>query len=251
MAYLVSFRGPSFGYSDYVYFLSEVEYAKIRGESRIEVSFDSIDFFYPDGMAPFVAAVNYFANAGLAVGVGEPRTVEMVDYWQNVGWLNGIRGTGHTQRRGSTYVPLTPYRTADDIHEFLNHALDVVSTTQAFPEGVLDAFAWSFYEISDNVLQHSNLQEPAWLQMTSYQKTGRVEFVVVDTGQGIRASLSESIPDLVSDQQAVALAVEKGITRNREIGQDNGTSGTLRIASGAHGWMNLHSGRGQLRWMKD
>lgn len=251
MAYRISFQGRGFGYSDYVYFLSQVEYAKKHGEERIEVVFDAVDFFYPDGMAPFVATVNHLVNKGYSVSVGKPRTIEMINYWKYVGWLNGIEGKGSIQQRGSTYVPLTRYRTAEEIHKFLNDALDVLSTTQTFPEGVLESFEWSFYKISDNVLQHSASHEPAWLQMTSYQRTRKVEFVVVDTGQGIRNSLSESIPEMMSDQEAVARAVKKGTTRNRDIGQGNGLSGTLRIASSAQGWMNLHSGQGQIRWMEE
>ena len=252
MAYTIKFQGPSFGYKDYVVFLRRVAYARDRGETRIEADFDSVDFFYPDGMAPFVASVTHFVNTGLPVRVGLPRTDDLVDYWDQVGWLDGIGGTGRVRQRASTYVPLTPYRNADEIHAFLNSALDVLSETQALSDGALTAFEWSFDEISDNVLLHADSleTEPAWLQMTSYPENQLVEFVVVDTGRGIRASLSEAYPNLESDQQAVEQAVEQGITRNREIGQGNGLSGTLRIATGAQGWMNLHSGSGQLRQME-
>lgn len=251
VAWTIDFQGTSFTYASYVYFLGQVERARERGEARIEVSFDSIEFFYPDGMAPFVAAVMHFVNSGLSVGVGRPRTTAQLEYWSSVGWLDGLQGVPPVRRRGGTYVPLTPYRNAEDLHVFLNYALDVLTETQSFPEGVLTAFEWSFYEVSDNVLVHADSQEPGWLQLTSYRDSQRVEFVVVDTGRGIRASLSEAISDLSSDEGAIAVAVEKGTTRDREVGQGNGLSGTLRIASGAKGWMNIHSGNGQLRWMED
>jgi hypothetical protein len=72
--------------------------------------------------------------------------------------------------------------------------------------------------------------------------------VVVDTGRGILASLKEAYPTLSNDEDALRLAVQKGITRNRQYGQGNGLSGALNIAQAAKGWLNLHSGSGLLRW---
>lgn len=88
------------------------------------------------------------------------------------------------------------------------------------------------------------------MQLTSYPTKGLVEFVVVDTGRGVRASLSEAYPELRTDEEALIKAIEKGTTRNRELGQGNGLSGTLRITSSANGWANLHSGKGQLRLLE-
>jgi len=251
MAYEIRFSGPSFAYKDYVHFLKKSEIAQSIGESRIEVNFDAIQFFYPDGMAPFIATTLRLINEGVSIGYTEPQNYELFQYWESSGWYDGIKNTGRILPARSTYVPLTPYTNEEGINDFLAKAQEVLATTEVFPEGVLTAFLWAFFEISDNVLWHSNSSAPAWLQMTCYPNNQRVEFVVVDTGIGIRKSLSESIPNLESDLQAVELAVEKGSTRNRDIGQGNGLSGTLKIASNARGWMNLHSGRGQLRWMEN
>lgn len=124
-----------------------------------------------------------------------------------------------------------------------------LTDTTAFPTGVLRAIEWSLNEIADNVLVHAGEHASGWIQLTSYPQKEQVEFVVVDTGRGIRASLSEAYPDLATDQEALSLAVQKGITRDREIGQGNGLSGLLRIARAAEGWVNIHSGAGLLRWM--
>lgn len=247
MAWMIEFQGPSFAYKDYVYFLGQLERARLRGEARIEVSFDRVSFFYPDGMAPFVAMVNHVVAQGLSVGVGEPATRELLDYWGSVGWLDHLQGTNASLHRGRSYLPLTAYRVADELNSFINDTLDLLAQSQAFPQGVLTGFEWSINEIADNVLVHADSDEPGWLQMTSYPEAQKVEFVVVDTGRGIRASLSESHPDLKSDEQAVATAIEKGTTRDRSVGQGNGLSGTIRIASGASGFVNIHSSRGQVR----
>lgn len=248
MAYDIRFNGPRFGYSDYIFFLRQIELANSQGEVRIEINFDAVDFFYPDGMAPFVATVNHFCNQRLSIGISEPKTKRMFNYWESAGWLDGIQQTGKILPKTSTYVPLTPYKDAEGIYAFLDKAKEVLATTEVFPKGVLTAFEWAFYEISDNVLVHSGSSELSWLQMTSYPTKKQVQFVIVDTGKGIRTSLAESLPDLASDLESIERALEKGITRNREIGQGNGLSGTLSIASNANGWMNIHSGRGQFRF---
>lgn len=87
-----------------------------------------------------------------------------------------------------------------------------VVRSQAFPTGVLDSLQSSLNEVADNVLVHSSA-DVGWAQLTSYEKKAEVEFVVVDSGRGIRDSLSEAIPDLKDDRDAIVKAAEKGTTR--------------------------------------
>ncbi|KAA3638335.1 MAG: DUF4325 domain-containing protein [Armatimonadetes bacterium] len=250
MSWYIEFSGPKFGYMDYVYFLRQLDSARLSGETRLEVDFGKVTFFYPDGMAPFVATTRHLVNNGWGVGVIPPRQKDLIDYWQTVGWLAGIRDEKAPLGTGSTYVPLTPYTSGEELNSFIRSALDLMSKSQAFSDGVLLAFEWALNEIADNVLVHAESSEPGWLQMTSYPNKNEVEFVVVDTGRGIRSTLSPAFPDIDSDIGALMKAIEKGTTRNREIGQGNGLSGTLRIARSAGGWANLHSGRGLLRLME-
>lgn len=101
-------------------------------------------------------------------------------------------------------------------------------------------------ELADNVLVHSG-GATGWLQIIVRPRPHRVDLVVADTGLGIRETIRQAFPDIVTDAQALRLAVEKGTTRDRSIGQGNGLAGSLRIAEAAHGWVNLLSGVGMLR----
>jgi hypothetical protein len=184
---------------------------------------------------------------GRRVAVALPEDSDMQDYFQKVGWLDGIEGTpSPPYRHGSTFVPLSKFSTYPELNGLVNDAVTLLVERDVLPPGVRQAVEWTLNEIADNVLNHAATDEPGWLEVTAYTQNQKVDFVVVDTGRGIRGSLLERFPELEDDGQAISLAVEKGITRNREKGQGNGLSGMVRIASSAGGWATIHSGKGAL-----
>jgi anti-sigma regulatory factor (Ser/Thr protein kinase) len=130
-------------------------------------------------------------------------------------------------------------------------ALNVVSGVAVYPPGVLKAIEWTLNEVADNVLVHAGREIDGWLQVIATPKNGRIAFTVADTGRGIWSSLRERYADLESDQQALDKAILPGVTRDTRVGQGNGLAGSVRIAQAMNGWVNLLSGRGELRLMDD
>src|SRR5690606_8062425 len=87
-----------------------------------------------------------------------------------------------------------------------------------------------------------------FVQLATYREHKRIAFCVAGSGRGILASLRESKPTLRSDIDAIGDAVRAGVTRNKDVGQGNGLSGTLAIVQAARGQMNIISGQGSVSW---
>jgi sensor histidine kinase regulating citrate/malate metabolism len=87
-------------------------------------------------------------------------------------------------------------------------------------------------------------------QLTTFTEHKQIAFCVADTGQGIMTSLREAMPQLQYDRDAIAEAVRAGVTRNKDIGQGNGLSGTLKIAQEAAGQMTITSGSHTTTWTR-
>jgi hypothetical protein len=148
-----------------------------------------------------------------------------------------------------TFTPVVYFEDHHVLNESVSKAIDVLSMTSEFPVGILNAIEWTLNEIADNVLVHA--QSPGWLQVRARPLQHTVDFVVTDCGVGIPNSLRESYPQLATDADALALATERGVTRNSSIGQGNGLAGTLRIAEAMHSWVNILSGSAMLRQFDD
>lgn len=225
---------------------SEVDRARRAGETEFEIDISGYHAWYPDGMTPLICAVNSWIAEGEAVSIVPPDG-DGYDFWERAGWQYGL--FGHAPpivRPGTNLTPLTAYSSGSELNEAVTEAISVMSTAASFPSGVVDSLSWTLNEVADNVLVHSNA-ERGWMQVSYQPRKGLLDFVVADSGRGILASLRESFSHLRTDIEALNLAVEKGITRNRHVGQGNGLSGLVRIAVGNRGFVNLHSGTGQLR----
>ena len=246
MAAQFALQTHTFNYWSYVHFLRWL--GSLSGESQLAVDLRDHGFFYPDGMAPLIATLARLRGKGYEIDVMPPEGTDLRQYFDSVGWSAAINGEpAPPQRRGSTYVPLSSYADSEELNGLISGAIGVLADTSVFPEGILDAVEWSVNEVADNVLVHAGEPAEGWMQLTSYPQKAEVEMVVVDIGRGIRDSLKEGYPELGDDQKALNLAVQKGITRDREIGQGNGLSGVFNIVRAAKGWLNLHSGSGLLR----
>jgi hypothetical protein len=100
----------------------------------------------------------------------------------------------------------------------------------------------------DNVLNHANSPVGGFVQLAIFPPTKKIAFTVSDAGRGIRESLQEGIPNLYSDRVAIEQAVRSGVTRNSDVGQGNGLSGSLALATATGGWFRIRSGQAEIVW---
>lgn len=228
---------------DFIDLLKQLKEAEKRSEGRIVVDLSGIRFAYPDGMVPLITVIRSMVSRGRAVAVRPPSN-DLSEFFDIAGWTSAIEATNPPRhRRGSSYVPLTPYLNYAELNTAVNDAMDVITELTVFPTGVREAIEWCLNEVADNVLNHAASADPGWIQVQLFPNGKKLAFVVTDSGRGIRASLSEGYPEIASDEEALAKAIQKGITRNQQVGQGNGLSGLVRIANCAGGFVRIHSGQ--------
>jgi hypothetical protein len=238
------------GFSEFCQFVEKT--ARLPVIARVLVDMSSVHFAHPSGMAPLIAYTRHLTERGWVVDLALPDDSFLASYFKKAGWIDGLEGTHLPLRVGGpreTYIPLVSYSTHDELNPIINEALRHFARQSSFQKGVLDGLEWALNEVADNVLIHSGGAR-GWLQLSQQPSKGLIEVVVADCGQGILNSLREGHPEIHSDVAALELAVEKGVTRNPNIGQGNGLAGTLRIALAAHGFVNLYSGAGLLRYLQ-
>jgi len=114
-------------------------------------------------------------------------------------------------------------------------------------EGVIDACEWGINEIMDNVIQHS--QESCGFIMAQVDtRSKRFDICVFDYGIGIYRSFKDSKNnyDPKNSSDAISLAIQEGVTRDKKVGQENGMWGLYNMANQNKGNMMIVSGKGAL-----
>lgn len=130
-------------------------------------------------------------------------------------------------------------------------ASGVVSMLEIGDPEVEDALKYSLVELLRNVVQHSHSGIGGVVSAVFYPKTGLVDVVVADFGQGIRSALRHAYPEIDSDQKAVRFAMlphvsgtfQRGAYQNMRDNAGLGLFFIKEIASRAHGGFFLGSGR--------
>lgn len=105
----------------------------------------------------------------------------------------------------------------------------------------LPALEWAVNEVVDNILLHSETPVPGVVCAQYFPNRQRLDVGICDMGRGIKASLEESMT-LWSHGDAVTKALERGVTRNPDVGMGNGLTGNLEIAKVNGGGFQLWTG---------
>ncbi|MEM9563836.1 MAG: DUF4325 domain-containing protein [Actinomycetota bacterium] len=243
-------RRRSFGFAGFVELYRDINHYLDTPQS-IAIDLSRPFFFTPDGMAPLLCLIDYYTAEGWEFVVELPEDNRLRNYFDLAGWIAAIQGTEPPPPGPhSTFTPLIAYSDHDQLNGHINETMDVVAKVTEYGPGVLQAVEWVVNEIADNVLVHAD-GALGWVQTVAYPKNGRVSITVSDCGPGILGTMKQGFPDLETDRQALGLAIERGVTRNKAIGQGNGLAGSLRIAEAAGGWVNLMSGSANLRLFDD
>ncbi len=139
------------------------------------------------------------------------------------------------------FIPIKLVDDGDDVFAAVNSIADLVLQHFDAAPDFLPAFEWAVNEIIDNIFIHSQTKTPGIVCGQLFDKTGKLHIAICDQGIGIKKSLASSYP-MGSDEAAIGKALERGITRDPEVGQGNGMAGALEILTKNQGDFKVWSG---------
>lgn len=107
---------------------------------------------------------------------------------------------------------------------------------------------WAINEVLDNVINHSNSIHGGLFISHYSPKDGKIRIGITDFGIGILNSLQSGtlLEKPKSDEEALKMCIEKGVTCDERKGQGNGLFGLFSIVTENNGNLTISSGRKSL-----
>jgi anti-sigma regulatory factor (Ser/Thr protein kinase) len=167
-----------------------------------------------------------------------------LDFFRTIGYDYVERFDRHPD--AGRIIPIQKISTSADVRDSVRRICDMASRHLPNARAFVPAMEWTVNEIIDNIMVHSATVLPGLVSAQYYPEQRRMRIGITDAGLGIRATLAERYP-FMKDFEAIDKAIERGVTRNLEVGQGNGLAGTVEIASLNRGDLAILSGNGFFR----
>ena len=215
------YQGSQCGYKDYV------------------LDFAAVERAFPNACTPVAGIIEYYqSQLGYSF---EPENVS--DFLKRTHTLAPlVVGTDSSQHH-TLLDTVWKFASAEEIHILVENFLDEVSRAAVCQKGVIQGLDWCLNEIMDNVLQHADTTH-GYVMGQIHQDKQHIAFCIYDYGQGIYNSFRNSQHAPQNALDAIILAVEEGITRDKLVGQGNGMWGLFNIVRANSGILNITSGPG-------
>ncbi|MCS4193523.1 hypothetical protein GGP50_001744 [Salinibacter ruber] len=148
------------------------------------------------------------------------------------------------QRRDETgrFTPIRLIEGASDVEPTTNEILELVLHQFENAREFVPALEWVVYETIDNIRLHADTSVPGAVCAQYFPSKHRMNVAICDVGQGITSSLESQLEPWEGTGDAIKKALERGVTRDKEVGQGNGLPGALEIAKANEGtfrvWTN-------------
>lgn len=221
-----------------------------RGYNEVTLDLSFVDRAYPNGMVPIICEIELYLKQGYIFEIIPPRDSVLLALFHRNGWLYYMdkNACDEPKTSGFSNLPLQRFSTDEELNDIVNKAVEVCLQQLVFAEGVPQAFEWALNEIAGNILIHSQ-SDSGWIQVVTYKDNHQLALIVCDSGIGIPKSMS-ALYTFKNDQEALEMAMRKGITSNPKFGQGNGLAGSLAIAQHSQGQFALTSQKGRV-WVAD
>ncbi|MBE9053936.1 STAS-like domain-containing protein [Nostocales cyanobacterium LEGE 11386] len=135
------------------------------------------------------------------------------------------------------------FSSAEEVKSLVDAYLDVVSSSAVCQGGVIQGLEWCLNEVMDNVLQHAATTH-GYVMGQIHNTSQHIAVCIYDHGQGILNSFRTSIHSPNNAVDAITIALQEGVTRDKNIGQGNGMWGLNNIVHSNSGLLNIISGSG-------
>ncbi|GAA3629701.1 STAS-like domain-containing protein [Flavivirga jejuensis] len=212
--------------------------------TKIILDFSEVDKVYPYPAAAIVGYIYYFENE---LGI-EFEYLNMPTYLKKISFsAPKIVTEKNVGRHKDCLDRIWIFNNSDEVHLLVNGILTDIRKALECEPGVIDACTWGLNEIMDNVIQHSEAK-CGFIMGVIHKKTKNINISIFDYGIGIYTSLkySDNVYNPKSAADAISLAVQEGVTRDKSVGQGNGMWGLYNIVNLNSGHMSVISGKGGL-----
>jgi len=230
--------------------IATIHNAQTAGFDDLILDFSLCQAAFGPPILALCSEVTKLRNKGLGFQVILPQKPELARHFKNANWAHYLSPDEYvpSEFKGFTQVPATRFTNDVEQRQAVNRIVNgILGAIPELDRRELSALEWSINEITDNVLVHSQSQVGGFVQVSTFQRARkRIEYIVVDAGVGIPATLRSSHPELLSDAAALERAIREGVTRDSSIGQGNGLYGSYQICSHSMGAFHLESGYGKL-----
>ena len=194
-----------------------------------------------------VNVCTYLMRAGF-IQVVEPIALFVPDVSSIAHVYDGLRGAS------PVLIEITPIESGHQLSDLLDRIVTALRDRLLYPKNDAFDIAMAVSEICQNTLDH-NAQPCGFLAMQAYSgRSNRfLEIGVADYGDGLTASLQRNPKNsaTLSDQQAIELATELGISEYDDITRGTGLYHLLEIAYKHGGSVQIRSGAAKIRYRMD
>lgn len=210
-----------------------------RAYTDFVLDFANVDGAYPNACVPIAGILDYYRSERSTTF----ETANVSEYLARTKTLApAIVGAEPTHQ---TYPLNTVWKfsSADEVHSLVNAYLDAVARAAECQDGVLQGLEWCLNEIMDNVLQHADTTH-GYAMAQIHPGSQHIAICIYDHGRGIFNSLRNSNHAPANALDAITIALQEGVTRDKNVGQGNGMWGLHNIVKANSGFLNVTSGPG-------
>ncbi len=185
-----------------------------------EVYFDcsNIGFIRPFGLNLLSSMMAWFLKKDNRVYFKEPLSKYVCKYMASQGFFDEFQidqdEATHSPR--STSVALRRLDHMDGSY-LENITYWLAANASISPNIARDLITINLVELINNVLDHSNSEIGCYISAQAYPNEHRLLLSILDLGVGFLDSLKPFYPDLENDSDAIAMAIEEGVSSKREI----------------------------------
>ena len=216
-----------------------------NGFTEVTLDFSDTTWVFPGPMLAVLAACTRLRDeSDVDFSLVRPTKGSVRRLFSNANWAHLMapqmfpKSTWHP----TSGLPASRFGSPEEQYEIVSEIIDAVLASPAgLRRSSLAAFEWAVNEITDNVLQHADSAQGGLVQLNHYPDGKRLEFAVADAGRGIPDTMRTTRRE-ISDSQSLELSIQRGITRDKEVGQGNGLFGTHRASRVGRGDFAIHSG---------
>lgn len=205
-----------------------------RGYKQINIDFTSVASIFPNAGVPIPGIIDHYENEGISFEyVG-------VDYVER---FNIIGSTVFSKSNSKVLGKVWSFSTSEEVARIVDAYMLELQKSAQFYKGVLNSIEWALNEVLDNVIQHSKISA-GYVMGQLHTQSKIIAFTIFDAGQGIYNSLKNSEHNPRTAVDAITLAIQEEVTRDKKIGQGNGLFGLHSIVKQGKGKLGVLSGTG-------